>query len=117
MKYKISESKLKNIVFKYFDKWSWINGLKKKSATFGLRVYTKWTPDDDEFFENDVPFQVYEKHYFTNPDKLDSKDYPQLVLGREVEDGIKNTFGFNDLTKNFIIEWFNKTYNENVKRI
>jgi hypothetical protein len=120
MNYSISEEKLKKVMFKYLDSWDWINGLMKKVYERGAWAFTKWTVEDDEFYDNDVPFQLYEEDYF---DKIvgykinPASKYPLLVPGRDVEDELEKIFGLNDLTKQILLDWFNKTYNEDAKRI
>jgi hypothetical protein len=120
MNYSISEEKLKKVMFRYLDSWDWINGLIKKMYERGAWAFTKWTVEDDEFYDNDVPFQLYEEDYFDkvvgykiNP----ANKYPLLIPGRDVEDELEKIFGLNDLTKQILLDWFNKTYNEDAKRI
>ena len=45
------------------------------------------------------------------------RKYPLLIPGREVEDEIEKIFGLNNLTKHILLDWFNKTYNEDAKNI
>ena len=107
-------------MFKYLDSWGWVNGLTKKMYDTGAWAFTKWTVEDDEFYDNDVPFQLYEKHYFDEvvANKINlSRKYPILVPSRDVEDELEKIFGLNNLTKHILLDWFNKTYNEDAKNI
>lgn len=115
MKYSISEEKFKKVMFRYLDSWDYVNGLTKKLYEKGAWAFTKWTVEDDEFYDNEVPFQFYTEDYFTVI--ISPRKYPLLVPGREVEDEIEKIFGLNNLTKHILLDWFNKTYNQNAKTI
>jgi hypothetical protein len=115
MKYSISEEKFKKVMFRYLDSWDYVNGLTKKLYEKGAWAFTKWTVEDDEFYDNTVPFQFYTEDYFTVI--ISPRKYPLLVPGREVEDEIEKIFGLNNLTKHILLDWFNKTYNQNAKTI
>ena len=117
MKYYVPESKLKKIVFKYLDSWDWVNGLQKKLYEQGAWVFTKWGTEDEEFYENDSPFQMYEKNYFSNSNILPEDEWPLLVMGSEVQEEIEKIFGKDKIIKAMLLEWFNKTYNQEAKRI
>ena len=115
MNYSISEEKLKKVMFRFLDSWEWVNGLTKKMYEKGAWAFTKWTVEDEEFYDNDVPFQLYSEAYFTVMNT--GRKYPLLIPGREVEDEIEKIFGLNNLTKHILLDWFNETYNENAKNI
>ena len=116
MNYSISEEKLKKVMFRYLDSWGYVNGLTKKLYKRGAWAFTKWNVEDDEFYDNEVPFQFYKEDYFEKV-HTSTRKYPLLVPGREVEEELEKIFGLNDLTKHILLDWFNKTYNEDAKRI
>jgi hypothetical protein len=60
---------------------------------------------------------MYEKNYFSNSNILPEDEWPLLVMGNEVQEELEKIFGKDKIIKAMLLEWFNKTYNQEAKRI